>query len=56
MIDVGKSILPVGGIAGMDVRFFDIHDSVDTESGNSFFQPPVDHFVYFLTKFGIFPV
>jgi hypothetical protein len=36
--------------------FLDIDDGIDTETGNAFFKPPVDHLIDFFADDRVLPV
>ena len=55
-IDAAEPVLAVRLIIMHGESFFDVNDSINAESAKTFVQPPVNIFVYFLTKLWILPV
>lgn len=55
-VDRNQTVVTVGLDDTFNHGLFDVHDGVDSETGNALFDPPVDHAVEFLSHFGIFPV
>lgn len=43
VFDACQSVITVYRVAGVDIRFFNVHDRIDTETGYTAIQPPVDH-------------
>ncbi|MPM42635.1 hypothetical protein SDC9_89302 [bioreactor metagenome] len=56
VLHAGQPIGAIGWRIAVILILFDEGDGVDAETGNAFFQPPIDHRVNFLAQGWIFPI